>query len=99
MILVTARITCVPGQEDAFIAAATTVIAATRATEDGCLAYDCSRDIADPNQFVFVESFRDKIALGEHIGTDHYQAFSAAARTIIAEQVVQLHTVEKTRIL
>lgn len=99
MILVTARMTCVPGREEAFIAAATDVIARTTAEEPGCEAYRCSRDIIDPAEFVFVEEWQDGASLNQHVSTPHYREFAAGAKEMIAKQVVQIHTVEKTRTL
>jgi quinol monooxygenase YgiN len=99
MILVTARMTCHPGREEEFVAAAKDVIASTTATEPGCLAYACSRDVVDGSQFVFVEQWQDSMAIKEHVASEHYQRFALAAKETVAAQEVHLHTVEKTRTL
>lgn len=45
--------------------------AATRA-EAGCLWFEWSRSLDDPNTYVLVEAFRDGDAGGEHVGSDHF---------------------------
>jgi quinol monooxygenase YgiN len=99
MILVTSQITCVAGQEDAFIAAAQVVSRATLAEEPGCLAYDCTRDLSDPSRFMFVEEWQDGAAIRDHVTTSHFAEFNKTAGSTIANQVTRLHTVEKTRTL
>jgi quinol monooxygenase YgiN len=45
---------------------------ATRA-EPGCLWFDWSRSLEDPNEYVLVEAFRDDAAAGEHVGSQHFR--------------------------
>src|SRR5262245_42378474 len=45
---------------------------ATRA-EPGCLWFDWSRSIDDPNEYVLVEACRDAEAGGAHVGSDHFK--------------------------
>ncbi len=45
---------------------------ATRA-EPGCLWFDWSRSVDDPNEYVLVEAFRDGAAGGEHVQSDHFK--------------------------
>lgn len=99
MILVTARMEVQEADVDEFIEAVRTVVAATTANEPGCSAYDCSRDVLDPTQFVFVEQWEDMAAIGGHVKSEHYQAFSKVADRILSNQTVTLHTVEKSRTL
>ena len=51
---------------------------ATRA-EPGCLWFDWSRSLDDPNEYVLVEAFRDDDAARAHVTSDH---FSAAQKTL-----------------
>lgn len=96
MIVVTAKMTCHPGTEDEFIAAATALVAPTLA-EDGCEMYDFLRYVGDPSTFAFVEEWRDKEAFGAHNATEQLATFRAVAHKCIAEQSITIHTVEKTR--
>lgn len=44
---------------------------ATRA-EPGCLWFDWSRSVDDPNEFVLIEAFADGDAGGRHVNSDHF---------------------------
>src|SRR6476659_5286492 len=46
---------------------------ATR-SEPGCLWFDWSRSLDDPNEFVLVEAFRDADAGAAHVQSEHFQA-------------------------
>ena len=47
----------------------------TRATraEPGCLWFDWSRSLDDPDEFVLVEAFRDGAAGGAHVQSAHFK--------------------------
>jgi quinol monooxygenase YgiN len=47
----------------------------TRATRDepGCLWFDWSRSIDDPNEYVLVEAFRDDAAGAAHVQSEHFR--------------------------
>jgi quinol monooxygenase YgiN len=96
MIVVTAKMSCRPGCEDEFIAAAEALIGPTLA-EDGCEVYDFLRYVADPSTFAFVEEWRDKEAFSAHNATGQLATFRIVAQRCIAEQSIAIHTVEKTR--
>ena len=42
--------------------------------EDGCLWFDWSRSLDDPNEYVLVEAFRDDAAGGAHVQSAHFAA-------------------------
>jgi quinol monooxygenase YgiN len=48
----------------------------TRATraEDGCLWFDWSRNVEDPDEYVLIEAFRDGAAGAAHVQSDHFKA-------------------------
>ena len=46
---------------------------ATRA-EPGCLWFDWSRSLDNPNEYVLVEAFRDGDAGAAHVQSDHFKA-------------------------
>jgi quinol monooxygenase YgiN len=64
----------------------------TRATRDepGCLWFDWSRSIDDPNEYVLVEAFRDGDAGAAHVGSDHFRD---------ARKTLPQHLVETPRII
>jgi quinol monooxygenase YgiN len=78
MLLLTAFIEVAPADRDAIHAALGPVIAATRA-EDGCEEYGCYEDTGQPGRYVFVERWRDRVALERHLGTPHMAAWMGAA--------------------
>jgi quinol monooxygenase YgiN len=47
----------------------------TRATrgEPGCLWFDWSRSLADPDEYVLIEAFRDEAAGAAHVHSDHFR--------------------------
>src|SRR3954471_20134359 len=45
---------------------------ATR-NEPGCLWFDWSRSVDDPQEYVLVEAFRDDEAGGAHVGAKHFR--------------------------
>ncbi|BBY29539.1 putative quinol monooxygenase [Mycolicibacterium sediminis] len=57
--------------------------AATR-NEPGNLFFEWSRSIDDPSEYVLVEGFRDGDAGGEHVGSEHFKTFVAAAPDVLA---------------
>jgi quinol monooxygenase YgiN len=42
--------------------------------EPGCLWFDWSRSLEDPNEFVLIEAFRDGDAGAAHVHSDHFRA-------------------------
>lgn len=68
---------------------------ATRA-EDGCLWFDWSRSLDDPNEYVLVEAFRDDEAGARHVGSEHFRTatqqlpqYLAATPKIVSQSVDQ----------
>jgi len=70
-----------PGAEDAFIAAAKTCVAASRA-EPGVVYYDVWREQQGEQRFVFNELYADQAAIDAHMASDHFKAFGLAARDL-----------------
>ena len=62
---------------------------ATR-SEPGCLWFDWSRSLDDPNEYVLVEAFRDDDAAVAHVQSDHFKN---------AGQSLPPHLVETPRIV
>jgi quinol monooxygenase YgiN len=73
MIFITAKFQVLPEQADDWPEISAEFTAATR-NEDGCLWFDWSRSLDDPNEYVLVEAFRDGDAGGAHVQSDHFKA-------------------------
>ena len=80
---VVALVTVKPGQDDAFIAAAQTCVAASRA-EAGVIRYDLWQEQEGEGRFVFDELYVDDAAVRAHMASDHFKSFGIAARDLAA---------------
>jgi quinol monooxygenase YgiN len=72
MIFITAKFRVKPEHADAWPQLSADFTAATRA-EPGCLWFDWSRSLDDPNEYVLVEAFRDQDAGVAHVQSDHFK--------------------------
>jgi quinol monooxygenase YgiN len=68
---------------------------ATRA-EPGCMWFDWSRSLEDPEEYVLVEAFRDGAAGAAHVGSAHFEQakrdlpqYLAATPKIISQAIDQ----------
>jgi quinol monooxygenase YgiN len=73
MIFIAAKFKVLPEHADAWPDIVADFTAATRA-EPGCLWFDWSRSLDDPNEYVVVEAFRDDAAGAAHVQSDHFKA-------------------------
>jgi len=73
MIFITAKFQIRPEYADAWPQIAAEFTEATRA-EPGCLWFDWSRSVADPEEYVLVEAFRDGDAGAAHVQSAHFKA-------------------------
>lgn len=73
MIFITARFRIRPEDADRWPEISRSFTEATRA-EPGCLWFDWSRSIEDPDEYVLVEAFADDDAGAAHVQTDHFKA-------------------------
>ena len=89
MIFITAKFRVLPEYADAWPEITSAFTEATRA-EPGCLWFDWSRSVADPNEYVLVEAFRDNDAGAAHVQSAHFKA---------AQQTVPRHLAETPRII
>ena len=80
MIFITAKFRILPQHAENWPQIAAEFTNATRA-EPGCLWFDWSRSLDDPNEYVLVEAFRDGDAGAAHVQSEH---FAAAQRTLPA---------------
>ena len=58
--------------------------------EPGCLWFDWSRSLDDPNEYVLVEAFRDGDAGGAHVNSAHFKE---------AQQTLPPHLVHTPKII
>ena len=72
MIFITAKFRVRPEDADDWPAISKAFTEATRA-EPGCLWFDWSRSLDDPNEYVLVEAFRDDEAAGAHVNSQHFR--------------------------
>ncbi|TDD52630.1 antibiotic biosynthesis monooxygenase [Kribbella antibiotica] len=89
MIFITAKFRVKPESAEDWPAIAAGFTAATRA-EPGCLWYDWSRSLDDPNEYVLVEAFADDDAAVAHVTSDHFKD---------AQRDLPPHLVETPRIV
>ncbi|GGO69308.1 putative quinol monooxygenase [Nonomuraea cavernae] len=78
MIFITARFRVLPEHADRWPEITADFTRATRA-EPGCLWFDWSRSVEEPDVYVLVEAFRDDEAGAAHVGSEH---FAEARRTL-----------------
>ena len=95
MIFITAKFPVRPEHAEAWPEISRAFTEATRA-EEGCLWFDWSRSLDDPNEYVLVEAFRDGDAGGAHVGSEHFRtatqelpAYLAATPKIVSQSVDQ----------
>jgi len=89
MIFITAKFRVKPEHADRWPEIASEFTAATRA-EPGCLWFDWSRSVEDPNEYVLVEAFKDDEAGAAHVNSAHFKK---------AQQTLPPHLVETPRIV
>ncbi|NYH79237.1 quinol monooxygenase YgiN [Actinopolyspora biskrensis] len=78
MIFIAVKFRVLPEHADRWPEIARDFTEATRA-EEGCLWFDWSRSLEDPNEYVLLEAFRDEDAGAAHVQSEH---FKTAQRTL-----------------
>ncbi|HET8600193.1 MAG TPA: putative quinol monooxygenase [Segeticoccus sp.] len=89
MIFITAKFKVKPEDADRWPQITAEFTRAVRA-EPGCLWFDWSRSLDDPNEYVLVEAFRDADAGAAHVGADHFKQ---------AQQDLPPHLAETPRVV
>jgi quinol monooxygenase YgiN len=84
LIFITAKFLVRPEHADAWPELSREFTEATRA-EPGCLWFDWSRSLDDPNEYVLVEAFRDDEAGGAHVQSGHFQKATAELPSYLQE--------------
>jgi quinol monooxygenase YgiN len=73
MIFIIAKFRVLPEHADAWPEITAEFTSAVRA-EPGCLWFDWSRSLTDPQEYMLVEAFRDDQAGAAHVRSDHFRA-------------------------
>ncbi len=89
MIFITAKFKIKPEYADQWPQISAEFTEATR-SEPGCLWFDWSRSLDDPDEYVLVEAFRDGDAGGAHVNSDHFKK---------AQQALPQHLAHTPRII
>src|ERR1700758_608754 len=89
MIFITAKFKIRPEDADDWPQIVAAFTNATR-NEPGCLWFDWSRSVADPQEYVVVEAFRDEAAGVAHVTSAHFKE---------AQQTLPPHLVQTPRIV
>jgi quinol monooxygenase YgiN len=97
MIVVVGRVRTDAAKRDELIRIGTAVAAASR-QEEGCINYRLYEAADVPNEFLFVEEWRDDAALHAHFGTAHIAEFMAAViNAIVGAPDVKFHEIASSR--
>ena len=73
MIFIAAKFRILPEHADDWPEISRSFTESTR-SEPGCLWFDWSRSVDDPNEYVLVEAFADDEAGAHHVSTPHFAA-------------------------
>ena len=84
MIFITAKFRILAEHAERWPEIAGTFTRATRA-EPGCLWFDWSRSLDDPDEYVLVEAFRDADAGGAHVRSAHFEEAQRTLPRYLAE--------------
>lgn len=97
MIYISVKFPVRPERADGFLEAAAPYTAATRA-EPGCVFFEWSRSVDDPNIFVLLEAFEDAAAGKAHVEGGHVQDFFSWAPDWVSAkpQIIYLDTPDFT---
>ncbi|GAB3885009.1 putative quinol monooxygenase [Kibdelosporangium lantanae] len=89
MIFITAKFLIKPEDADRWPEISREFTEATR-SEPGCMWFDWSRSLDNPDEYVLVEAFRDNDAGAAHVTSDHFKK---------AQQTLPPHLVETPKII
>ncbi len=94
MLFIIATLKCQAAKRDEFLAAARACIDATR-KEPGCIAYDMHESVTEPGTFRFVERWRDRTAVDDHMASSHLKAFAKVVG-VSASEAPQIELITPT---
>lgn len=91
MIFITAKFRVKPEHADQWSDIADAFTRATR-NEPGCLWFDWSRSIENPNEYVLVEAFRDDEAGSAHVHSEHFKTAQKTLPPYLTETPLVVNT-------
>lgn len=95
MIIVKATITAKPGDRDKIISISQGVIGPT-CSELGCISYELFASTQDKDVLVMFEQWENREVLETHMQTEHFKAFGAAIKDMIAKELeISVYSAEK----
>jgi quinol monooxygenase YgiN len=95
MIIVKATLTAKPGDRDKIISRSQDVIGSTR-SELGCISYELFTSTEDKDVLMMFEQWENSDVLETHTQTEHFKAFGAAIKDIIAKELeISIYSAEK----
>ena len=94
MVYVIATLHIHPEKRAEFLENARSVIAHT-VKEEGCLSYDLTSSITEPNEFVFVERWASRDALAAHFDTPHLGEWRRVSADYLVDRKVEIVHPEK----
>ena len=89
MIYVIATLTLKPESLDALREAAMPCIEATR-EEPGCIFYDLNTSVSNSRRVVFVERWKSREDLDNHLKTPHIKAWREASAPLIEDRTIEI---------
>jgi quinol monooxygenase YgiN len=72
MIVIVAQFTVLSGKKDTLMKEVKPLIEATR-KEPGCIRYILHQDIKNPDNFAFVEHWKNQESVDKHMQSDHFK--------------------------
>jgi len=72
MIIIVAQFTVLPGKTDALMKEVKPLIEAT-CEESGCMTYILHQDIKNPDNFAFIEHWKDQASVDAHMRSEHFK--------------------------
>ena len=95
MIIVKATITAKPGDRDKIISISQDVIG-PNCSELGCISYELFASTQDKDVLVMFEQWENREVLETHMQTEHFKAFGAAIKDMIAKELeISVYSAEK----
>ncbi len=86
MIMVTAKITAKSGEKDNIIAKAQDLITSSR-LDSGCISYNLYANTGDDDLLLMLEQWENLEVLQSHMQTEHFKAFGAATKDMLAKEM------------
>lgn len=92
MVVIVAQFTVKKGMIDAFMKEVAPLIAATR-KESGCIDYILHQDVKTPEDFAFIEHWKDQPSVDAHMNAPHFKEIVPKLNALrVAPSVVHLYT-------